>query len=53
MSIHKTREGEYKLLRKHSATIDEKRMGEFPFPLDALIKITHTADTLQLPAPSL
>lgn len=47
-------EGEYKtLLRKHVATADEKRMCDFPYCLDALIKITHTADTLQLPAQSL
>lgn len=50
----KKQEGEYKtLLRKHGAATDEKRMCRFPFPLDALIKITYTADTLQLPAPSL
>lgn len=47
-------EGESKvLLRKHGATADEKRMREFPYRLDALIKFTHTADTLQLPAQSL
>lgn len=47
-------EGESKtLLRKHGVTADEKRMREFPYRLDALIKLTHTADPLQLPAQSL
>jgi hypothetical protein len=41
------------LLRKHGATTDEKGICRFPFPLDALIKITYIADTHQLPAPSL